>query len=291
MTGAADNLRGAALMTAAMAGFAIEDMALKAAGRELPVGQMLVVFGAVGLLVFHALIRRRGERLIRPETLSRPILIRAGCEVAGRLFYTLAIVLTPLSAASAILQAAPLVVVAGAALMFGERVGLRRWLAIFAGFAGVLIILRPGAEGFSALSLLAVAGTLGFAGRDLATRAAPRSLSSLHLGAYGFAMLIPTGAGLLLVTGTAPVEPSASAVVAMAVASAFGILAYHGLTLAMRTGEVSAVTPFRYTRLVFALVLGTTVFGESPDAVMLSGCALVVLAGIYALTARNGSPG
>lgn len=283
-----ENLRGAVLMTAAMAGFAIEDMALKAAGRELPVGQMLVVFGAVGMLVFHALIRRRGDRLIRAETFTRPILIRAACEVAGRLFYTLALVLTPLSTASALLQAAPLVVVAGAAVLFGETVGWRRWAAIGAGFAGVLIILRPGADGFSALSLLAVAGMLGFAGRDLATRAAPRSLSSLHLGAYGFAMLMVTGAAMLVATGTAPVEPSLPALAAMVVASVFGILGYHGLTLAMRTGDVSAVTPFRYTRLVFGLGLGALVFGERPDAAMLAGCALVVASGVYALTARNG---
>lgn len=291
MTGGKDNLRGAVLMTAAMAGFAVEDMALKAAGRELPVGQMLIAFGAVGLLVFHTLIRRRGDRLIRAETFCRPVLIRAGFEVTGRMFYTFAIVLVPLSLASAILQAAPLVVVAGAAILFGERVGWRRWLAIGAGFAGVMLILRPGAAGFDALALLAVLGMLGFAGRDLATRAAPRSLPALHLNAYGFGMLIPTGALMLLATGTAPVEPSWPALAALGLAIGAGILAYTALTAAMRTGEVSAVTPFRYTRLLFGLGLGAAVFGERPDALMLVGCAVVVLAGVYALVARNGSSG
>ena len=286
-----ENLRGAALMTASMAGFAIEDMALKAAGREVPVGQMLIALGAVGLLVFHALIRRQGDRLIRPETLSRAVLIRAGFEVAGRLFYTLAIVLVPLSLASAILQAAPLVVVAGAAVLFGEQVGWRRWLAIGAGFAGVLVILRPGVAGFDALALLAVLGMLGFAGRDLATRAAPRSLPALHLNAYGFAMLIPTGALMLAIGGTAPVEPSWPALATLAVGIGAGIAGYAALTAAMRVGDVAAVTPFRYTRLLFGLALGAAVFGERPDALMLVGCAVVVLAGVYALVARNGSSG
>ena len=88
------------------------------------------------------------------------------------------IALTPISTASAILQATPLVVVLGAALLFGEKVSGLRWALITNGFLGVMIILRPGAEGFSALSLLALIAMAGFAGRDLATRAAPLGLST-----------------------------------------------------------------------------------------------------------------
>ncbi len=106
-----------------------------------------------------------------------------------------------MSTTSAILQATPLVVVAGAALLFGERVSPARWAAVGAGFLGVLLILKPGMEGFSALSLLAVAGTLGFAFRDLATRAAPRGLSNRQLGVLGFAMLSVAGAALTAAGG------------------------------------------------------------------------------------------
>jgi drug/metabolite transporter (DMT)-like permease len=289
----AEDLRGSLFMVAAMAGFAVEDMLLKSAARELPVGQVLIVFGGLGMLAFAALVRHRGERVLHPAILSRPILIRAGFEVAGRLFYTLAIALTALSSASAILQAAPLVVVAGAAVVFGEKVGWRRWTAIAVGFVGVLVILRPGLEGFTALSLLAVLGTIGFAGRDLATRAAPKVLSNMQLGVYGFAMMVPAGAALLIFSGGARL-PSAATSAALLGATAVGVAAYWALTVAMRTGEVAAVTPFRYTRLVFAVILGMFVFGERPDAATLIGSAIVVAAGVYTLI-RSGhgrrSPG
>ena len=147
------------------------------------------------------LAARRGEAVLHPAILTPVLLIRCVFEVAGRLFYTLAIAFTPLSSASAILQATPLVVVLGAALIFGETVRWRRWTAIAIGFLGVLVILRPGLDGFTALSLLAVLGTLGFAGRDLATRAAPPVLSNFQLGIYGFAMMVPTGAVLLAFSG------------------------------------------------------------------------------------------
>jgi drug/metabolite transporter (DMT)-like permease len=211
------------------------------------------------------------------------MLIRCGFEVTGRLFYGLAITLTALSTTSAILQATPLVVVAGAALVFGERVGVLRWLAVLVGFAGVMVILRPGAD-FTALSLLAVVGLLGFAGRDLATRAAPKGLSNRQLGALGFAMLATAGAILLAVQGGA-VIPDATDFGLLAGGTVFGTAGYHALTFAMRTGEVGAVTPFRYSRLVFAMILATALFGERPDAATWIGALLVVGSGIFALNA------
>jgi drug/metabolite transporter (DMT)-like permease len=276
------NALGSLWMVAAMAGFAVEDMFLKSAARELPVGQILMMFGGGGMIGFAILAARRGEAVLHPAILTPVLLIRCVFEVTGRLFYTLAIAFTPLSSASAILQATPLVVVMGAALIFGEKVGWRRWTAILVGFVGVLVILRPGVEGFTALSLLAVLGTLGFVGRDLATRAAPAILSNLQLGIYGFAMMVPTGAVLLAFSGGEAV-PSATAALQLAAATGVGVAAYYSLTVAMRTGEVSVVTPFRYTRLVFALVLGVLAFGERPDALTLLGSMIIVASGLYTL--------
>lgn len=282
IAGPSENLRGSLFMVAAMAGFAIEDMFLKAATRTLPTGQVILTMGLAGVVAFALMARRRGEAALPAAFLSRPMLIRSAFEVTGRLFFSLSLALTTLSATSAILQATPLVVVAGAALLFGERVGWRRWAAITVGFMGVLIILRPGLEGFSPLSLLAVAGMIGFAGRDLATRAAPRGLSNRQLGVMGFAMLALAGAIILAFSGGARM-PDARAAANLAGCTTFGIAAYHALTHAMRTGEVSVVTPFRYTRLVFALILGALVFGERPDAATLAGSALIVVAGVYTL--------
>ncbi|RYG91184.1 DMT family transporter [Loktanella sp. IMCC34160] len=277
-----DNLRGSLFMIAAMAGFAVEDMFLKAAARSLPTGEVLMLFGLGGLLAFVGLTRRNGQDIWSSAYLSRPILVRSGFEVTGRLFYTLAFVLTPLTFATAILQATPLVVVAGAALFLGERVGWRRWTAIGVGLAGVLLILRPGLAGFEPLSVLALLGMLGFAGRDLATRAAPPVLSNAQLGICGFSMLTLAGAILATVEGGLhlPDLPTAGLIAA---ATVFGVFAYNSLTIAMRTGEVGAVTPWRYTRLVFGIVLGATVFGERPDTLMIAGSVLVVGSGVFAL--------
>lgn len=279
-----ENQRGAAFMTVSMAGFAVEDVFVKAAAQTLPLGQVLMTIGLVGMLIFSAMAARQGEPLLPPAFLSRPMLVRCGFEITGRLFYGLAITLTALSTTSAILQATPLVVVAGAAVVFGEKVSPQRWLAVLVGFVGVLVILRPGSD-FSALSLLAVVGLLGFAGRDLATRAAPKGLSNRQLGALGFAMLATAGAILLVVNGGAHV-PSGISLLHLAGGTIFGMAGYHALTYAMRTGEVSAVTPFRYTRLIFAMVLAMVLFHERPDLATWIGAAMVVGSGIFALTRR-----
>jgi drug/metabolite transporter (DMT)-like permease len=281
-----DNQRGSLYMVGAMAGFAVEDMFLKAAAQLMPTGAVITLFGLGGMAIFAALTLARHQPLLPPAMRSRPMLIRSGFEITGRLFYALAITLTPLSVASAILQATPLVVVAGAAILFREVVGWHRWLAILAGFGGVLLIIRPGWAGFDALSILAVIGLIGFAGRDLATRAAPLQLSNMQLGVAGFLMLTLAGIVILVVNGDyAPPTPAGLGLVALA--TIVGVAAYTALTAAMRTGEVSAVTPFRYTRLLFALILGVAIFGERPDAMMLAGSAIVVASGLYVLT-RNG---
>ncbi|MBL4740337.1 MAG: DMT family transporter [Sneathiella sp.] len=284
-----ENTRGSLLMVASMAAFALEDMFIKAAASALPVGQVLILFGLGGTFIFMGLTHRRNERILHPAILSRQIIIRAVCEVVGRLCFTLAIVLTPLSSASAILQATPLVVAMGAVVFFGEKVGWRRWLAIAVGFVGVLFIIRPGLEGFEQASLFAVVGTLGFAGRDLATRAAPPVLSNVQLGVYGFFMLIPTGFAMLIYTGGLE-WPTMLAWGQLSGAIIIGVFAYYSLTAAMRTGEISVVTPFRYTRLIFALILGVIVFSERPDTMTLLGAAIIVLSGLYTVFRSGKSP-
>jgi len=169
-------------MVAAMAAFAAEDVLVKAASQHLPLAQTFVIFGLGGALVFAGIVMLKGERLFVPEVVSLPMRYRVFFEIIGRLFFVLAIALAPLSVATVILQATPIVVVAGAALIFGERVGWQRWSAILLGLVGVVVIVRPGTDSFSMLPVLAVLGMLGFAGRDLASRAAPASLSTTPLG-------------------------------------------------------------------------------------------------------------
>lgn len=283
MTPARENLLGAGWMIGAMAAFAVEDAAIKALAAQVPLWQALVMFGLGGTLVFALAARVSGKALFLPEALGPAMRLRAAFEVVGRLFYTLAFVLTPLSSATVILQATPLVVVGGAALFMGERVGWRRWAAIALGLVGVAIVVQPGADSFGALSILAVIGVIGFAGRDLASRAAPRSLGTATLGFFGALAVIVAGLVFALWEQAMPTLPDARGWGALAVAVGVGALAYACLMNAMRTGEVSAVTPFRYTRLVFGIGLGVVVFGERPTPAMLLGSAVIVAAGLFIL--------
>lgn len=269
-------------MALAMAAFAIEDMFIKAAASQLPIGLILVVFGLGGMSIFMILTGQRGQVIFHPAILSRPILVRAGCEIIGRLCFALAITLTTLSSASAILQATPLLVIVGAAFFFGEHIGWQRWLSVIVGFIGVLMIIRPGLDGFESASLFAVISVLGFAGRDLATRAATPVLSNMQLGIYGFFVLIPTGL-VMLAYNHQPIQLDLLSSMQVLGATIFGVAAYYALTVAMRTGEVSVVSPFRYTRLLFALILGIVVFAERPDLITLLGSLLIVVSGSYTL--------
>lgn len=277
------NLHGSLWMVAAMAAFALEDSFVKLVSGSLPTGQILMLFGGGGALIFALIARRNDAPLYTPAILSKPMRLRVVFEVTGRLFYVLAITLTPLSSATVILQATPLVVVAGAALFFGEHVGPRRWLAILIGLLGVVIIIQPGADSFSTLSLFAVIGMLGFAGRDLASRAAPASLSTAILGLYGFLSVVLAGALYALWEGKPFVAPEPLTALWLAGSVVTGVAAYACLMKAMRTGEVSAVTPFRYTRLLFGITLGVMLFNETLNATMLLGCALIVLSGLFIL--------
>lgn len=277
------NLLGAGWMVLAMVLFAIEDALLKQAALTLSIGQVMLFFGLGGAVVFAGHLRLTGQRLYHPDVLSLPMRIRVVFEVLGRLFYVLAVALAPLSSATVILQATPLVVVAAAAVLFGEKVGWRRWLAILIGLTGVMVILRPTGESFTYLSVLAVIGMLGFAGRDLASRAAPGTLNTSMLGLYGFLSLATAG-GLFQLWLGAPLQmPTGTDLGLLALVVGIGVFAYSALMKAMRTGEVSAVTPFRYSRLLFGVGLGVVWFEESFDSYMAIGSGLIVLSGLFIL--------
>lgn len=280
VTPSKENLRGILWMTLAMALFSLEDALFKAASISMQSGQVIVLFGVGGALFFWLGLMWRKEPIL--VAVHSPVMrLRMLLEVFGRLFYFLALALTPLSSTTAILQATPLVVVLGAALFFGERVALMRWLAIITGLIGVLIILRPEGDDFSFLSLLAVAGMLGFAGRDLASRAAPCSFSTYMLGFYGFVAIIISGGCVSLWSGAQFVWPAAEASLVLTAAIIFGVIAYIALMKAMRTGQVSTVTPFRYSRLLFGVALGYYVFNEPLSPSFWFGSLVIVSSGLF----------
>lgn len=278
-----DNLRGAALMVLAMIGFALEDMLIKFMASDLPVGQIVGMLGLGSALVLAPVLILRREPLFSRDMMTPPIALRALGELVGTIGFVTAIALITLSTASAILQANPLVVTLGAALFLNEPVGWRRWSAILVGFCGVLMIIRPGFDGFSWESLFAVQGVFGLALRDLATRRVPPRTSSLQLSFLAFLVLIPAAA-IMLVAGDTPMAPvSVQNGIWLGLALMIGIVGYYAIVAAMRVGEVSFVTPFRYSRILFALIIGVTVFGEEPDAMTLTGAAVIVASGLYTL--------
>lgn len=278
-----DNLRGSLMMVAAMAGFAIEDAVIKHLAGSLPVGQIMVLIGLGGALVFGLIAHRQGYSLFVPEFARGAVLLRNLSEMVGAAAFVTAIVLAPLAAVTAILQAMPLAVTLGAALFLGEPVGWRRWSAILIGFAGVLLIIRPGSAAFDPASLLAVVAVFALSARDLATRRVAVQVHSLQLSGWGFGMIVPAGVLLMLIAGTAPVVPALTDWGWIVAALSAGILAYAALVSATRLGDIAVTTPFRYSRLIFAMVIGLVIFGEIPDAMTLAGSALVVGAGLYTL--------
>ena len=276
-----DNLRGAALMVMAMLGFALEDMFIKLLADAVTVGQIIFMLGVGGSLFFGGIVLAQGQPLFSRDMISLPIVLRAIGEMVGVIAFVSAIVLTPLSSASAILQATPLVVTLGAALFLNEQVGWRRWSAICVGLFGVLLIIRPGMEGFSILSLLTVTAVICLAVRDVATRRVPSTITSMQLSFLGFVVIVPAGLILMAAMDAPMVGLNGREWLFFSSALVIGVFAYYGIVAAMRVGEVSFVTPFRYSRLLFALVLGVVVFKESPDALTLIGAAIIVASGIY----------
>lgn len=289
MSDSKDNLRGILLMVAAMAAFAIEDMFIKFAATGLPTGQIILMLGVVGTPIFAAMVRRAGMPVFSRAALHPAVLLRNAGEMIGSLGFVTALALIPLTTATAIFQAMPLFVTMGAALFLGETVGWRRWSAVIVGFLGVLIIIRPGGAEFSPALLWPLLAVAGLGLRDLATRRIPSSVSTMQLAVWGYVAVTLLGAGMMAVTGgwTTLNGPET---LAMLGAMACGLAAYWSLIEASRIGEVSAITPFRYSRLIFGLLIGIIVFGERPDFWTWVGAAVILGAGLYTFArerARN----
>ena len=268
-------------MVTSMALFAVEDMFLKWAAADLPAGMVIFVAGAFGAPVFAVMARWSGQFILTRAALHPWVLLRNAGEMIGTFAYIKALALVPLSTVSAMLQALPLAVTLGAALLLREPVGWRRWSAIAVGFAGVIVILRPGLDGFRPEALWVLVTVAGLALRDLATRLLPATSSTAQVSCWGLMSVAVLGAVMMIPGGA--VWPDAGDVAVLSGALVFGTAGYWAVVAASRTGEVSVVSPFRYARLIFAIAIGAFVFGENPDALTLIGAALIIGSGLYAL--------
>jgi drug/metabolite transporter (DMT)-like permease len=285
-----DNRRGIMGLSIAMALFIGNDAMVKLVSESLPGPQLIFIRGVFACLLMLAVcsglgaFRRDRNTGVLPIRLllNRRLLARATLDASASMIYLTALFRIPLANATAINMATPLFITLMAVTSFDERVGLARWLAIAVGFGGVLLIVQPAAEGFNVWSLLCLAGTVLHAGRDLMTRVIPRHIPSLLITLSTVLAVTALSGGLSLFQGWKPVSMAQLGLLAAA-----GVLlsgGYFLLIRAMRAGEMSVIAPFRYSGLLFALLLGWLLWGDVPNTLAFIGIALLVAAGLFMLT-------
>jgi drug/metabolite transporter (DMT)-like permease len=273
-------MRSAVYMMLSMAGFTCNDAFLKSLAGEVPLFQAVFLRGLIATALRAGLAWQQGALRFRTGRRdTRLVALRTLGEIGGTVCFLTALFSMPIANASAILQSVPLAVTLGAALFLREPVGWRRYLAIGVGFLGVLIIVRPGSEGFNSYALWAVAAIGFIVLRDLSTR-------RLSPDVPGTGVVLVAGAAITLTAGVAapfygwePVETGH--VVRLAISAVFLIVGYIFGVMTMRVGEIGFVAPFRYTLILWAILFGIVMFGEWPDAWMLAGSAVVVGSGLY----------
>jgi S-adenosylmethionine uptake transporter len=276
------NVKGALLMVGSMAAFTINDALIKAAGAEMPLFQMVAMRGVLATVLVYLLARNLGAlHLNFPRHDKWLVVARCVAELSATFFFLTALLHMPLANVTAVLQALPLTVTLGAVVFFGEQIGWRRVLAIALGFLGMLLIVRPGPEGFSIYAMYALIAVMSVTIRDLITRRMSIHVPSLAVTlATSFTITVAAGCASLA-SGWQPVPTSAGLMVACA--AVFVLAGYLCSVMVMRVGDVGFVAPFRYSSLIWALALGWLVFGDWPDSVTLIGAAMVVGAGLFTL--------
>ena len=231
---------------------------------------------ANGVLLVPIVLARGGWRALLPR-LEPLHLLRAVIPAAIAVAFFLGLRFLPFASASALLFTNPLFITAFSAIFLGERVGPRRWAAVAAGFAGALLVLRPGVDLFRPGALLPVVAAVGFAAvavmnRKLAGQT-PASATTLHYSIVGAVFLAP-GA----VLGWRPFD--AGLVVWLAAMAVIGGAAMWLVTAAYERAEASVLAPFHYVELAAAVVIGLAIFGEMPDLPAVAGIALILTAGL-----------
>lgn len=276
------NLRGALYMTLSMAAFTLNDACVKLVAETVPLFQVIFLRG-LGTTILLAIFVQMTTGL-RPSwpRRDRPLIAgRTLAEIAAMVTFTLALTNMAIANATAILAALPLVVTLGAALVFGDKVGWRRLSAICIGFVGVMLIVQPGTDGFNIWSLLVLLSVLVITARDLFTRAFSPAVPTMTVAVLTAGAVCLVGGVLSLFTPWVALDLREAALIAAAAVLIIG--GYVFGIMVMRVGEVGFVSPFRYTSLIFALILGLVVFDEFPNALALIGGVIVVSTGIFTL--------
>jgi len=276
-----DNVFGAILMAVSMLSFISNDALMKFLFQTISVEQGIFMRGLVSVPLLALIAYLRKSLFVRIDWRNwRVILTRAFAELAATMAFLTALSNMPLANITAILQALPLTVAMFAAIFFGEQVGWRRWSAILAGFIGVLIIIRPGGDGFNEYAVLAIVAVACVTVRDAITRRLDRSVPSLFVAFISAIPIFIYGGVATATTGWTIVS---GAIIGIVVVAAIAITCgYLFAVMAMRNGEISFVAPFRYTGMIWAILFGFLLFGDLPDAATILGTMIVIGMGVYA---------
>ncbi len=277
-----DNMRGAVLMMGSMAAFVTNDTLIKLASDDMSLYQAILIRGIIATVLIAAIAWRQQALFFRlPPSDRRLVVFRTVGEVGATMCFLTALINMPLANATAILQSLPLAITLAAAIFLKEPVGWRRYTAIIIGFCGVLLIIRPGAADFNSYSLLALAAVGFIVLRDLTTRRLSPGIPSLHVAFVASAAIMVLGAGGSTLGPWTAVDLYGLALLTGAALCLFA--GYLMAVMTMRVGDIGFVTPFRYSILIWAIILGMLVFGDIPDALTLFGIAIVVGTGLFTI--------
>lgn len=269
--------KGAALLTLSTFCFASMDATAKGLMTRYEPMQVIWARYAVQALLVIAIVSPWLRSVARTRHLKLQV-IRSGFLFGSTLCGFFAFSFMPLAEATAIFEVGPLAITALAALVLGERVGLRRWTAVGIGFVGAMIVIRPGDEAFQLAALLPLAGAMSFAAYAIATRFLSDAESFWTTSLYS-ALL---GAGLASLTLPFVWRPPTAADVAiMLMMGAIGTAGQLLIIKAFNTALASAIAPFTYAHLIWATFWGYVAFGDAPDFWTAVGAAVIVGSGVY----------
>ncbi|MDT2075461.1 MAG: DMT family transporter [Planktomarina sp.] len=277
-----NNIRGGLFMVASMICFAANDAIIKSLGGVLPAFQTLAVRGGLVVVLLAVLVMRSGWRANQLGRRDQMILaLRVLSEIGAAFFIVTALFNMELANMTAILQLLPLTIPLAAFLFLGEPLGWRRISAIMIGFLGMLLIVKPGADGFNVYSLFCLAAVVCVTIRDLTARSLGTKLSSPEMSLFAAFGVFAAASFAAVFEPWVPI--TFAAWVALFGASVAIFFGYIVSVTAIRTGDVSFTAQFRYVGLIVALILGYVFFAEWPDVFSLIGAAVIMGTGVFTL--------
>jgi drug/metabolite transporter (DMT)-like permease len=276
---AAGNLKGIAAMIVATAVFTCGDASMKLVSGSLPTGESVFVRGVCSTIVVTVAAFWSSSILSLRRAFVGVMGWRCAGDVGGALFFQAALARMPFADIMGILQMTPLSLTAASALVLGERVGWRRWTAVAIGFAGSLLVIKPASSAFNAWAILAVLAVLSGTLRDISTRQLDATLSPLVI--MMLSQVAVTLAGLACASFETWAMPNLDQLLHLAFASIFSMIGHLCIIYSLRSGEISAIAPFRYAGMVWAILLGLLIWNQLPDALSFVGIFILSSAGLY----------